>query len=144
MISLYFIPNPATGKEIDHANQYRACMALSKSAPQEAFDTALITFSKWKRVADDRLIIGQGNGAVEVAISTDGQPWRLQPEEIHEDLSGGRVPVRLGIILAEAVDQARVTVKITPVDPDSTEASAKLSFGHDAGDRTNRPGPAGF
>ena len=35
------IPHLATGKEIDHANQYRACMALSKSAPQEAFNTAL-------------------------------------------------------------------------------------------------------
>ncbi len=34
-------PNIAAAKEIDHANQYRACMALSKSAPQEAFDTAL-------------------------------------------------------------------------------------------------------
>ena len=84
------------------------------TAPR-TFDAALITFSKWEKVADDRLVIGQGNGAVEVAISTDGQAWRLQPEEIHEDLSGGRVPVRLGIVLTEAVERARVTVKITPV-----------------------------
>jgi regulator of sirC expression with transglutaminase-like and TPR domain len=34
-------PNGLAAKEIDHANQYRACMALSKSTPQEAFDTAL-------------------------------------------------------------------------------------------------------
>lgn len=80
------------------------------------FDTALITFSKWEKVADDRLVIGQGNGAVEVAISTDGQAWKLQPEEIHEDLPGGRVPLRLGIVLTEAVKRARVTVKITPVE----------------------------
>ena len=85
------------------------------TSPQ-TFDTALITSSKWEKVADDRLVIGQGNGAVEVAISTDGQPWKLQPEEIHEDLSGGRVPVRLGIVLTEAVDRVRVTVKITPVE----------------------------
>ena len=85
------------------------------TSPQ-AFDTALITFSKWEKAADDRLVIGQGNGAVEVAISTDGHPWRLQPEEIHEDLPGGRVPVRLGIVLTEAVDRARVTVKIKPVE----------------------------
>ena len=84
------------------------------TSPQ-TFETALITFSKWEKGADDRLVIGQGNGAVEVAISTDGQPWKLQPEEIHEDLSGGRVPVRLGIVLTEAVERARVTVKITPV-----------------------------
>jgi hypothetical protein len=85
------------------------------TSPQ-TFETALITFSKWEKVADDRLVIGQGNGAVEVAISTDGQPWRLQPEEIREDLSGGRVPVRLGIVLTEAVERTRVTVKITPVE----------------------------
>jgi tetratricopeptide (TPR) repeat protein len=34
-------PNWALAKEIDHANQYRACMALSRSAPQEALETAL-------------------------------------------------------------------------------------------------------
>ncbi len=31
----------ATGQEIDHAYQYKACMALAKKAPQEAFETAL-------------------------------------------------------------------------------------------------------
>lgn len=35
------VPQPAMGKEIDHASQYRACMALIKNAPQEAFNTAL-------------------------------------------------------------------------------------------------------
>jgi hypothetical protein len=85
------------------------------TSPQ-TFDTALITFSKWEKVADDRLLIGEGTGAVEVAVSTDGQAWELQPEEIHEDLSGGRVPVRLGIVLTKVVERARVTVKITPVE----------------------------
>ena len=82
----------------------------------QTFDTALITYSKWEKVADDRLVIGQGNGALEVAISTDGQPWTLTPEEIHEDLSGGRVPLRLGIVLTQPVQRARVTLKITPLE----------------------------
>ena len=82
----------------------------------QTFDTALITYSKWENVADDRLVIGQGNGAVEVAISTDGQPWKIQPEEIHEDLSGGRVPLRLGIVLTQPVQRAQVTLKITPLE----------------------------
>ncbi len=85
-------------------------------ASPQSFDTALITFSKWEKVGDDRLLIGEGEGAVEVAISTDGPAWQLVTEEIHEDLSGGRIPVRLGIALCDPVKAARVTVKITPVE----------------------------
>jgi len=35
------VANVAVAKEIDHASQYRSCMALARSAPQEAFDVAL-------------------------------------------------------------------------------------------------------
>ena len=53
---------------------------------------------------------------VEAVISTDGRPWKLRPEKIHEDLSGGRVPLRLGIVLTEAAERAWITVKITPTE----------------------------
>lgn len=33
--------NPTEAREIDHAHQYKACMALAKKSPEEAFETAL-------------------------------------------------------------------------------------------------------
>ena len=40
-ISLVLTWNPTEAREIDHAHQYKACMALAKKSPEEAFETAL-------------------------------------------------------------------------------------------------------
>jgi len=40
-VAIIAAPGTALAKEIDHAHQYKACMALAKKAPQEAFETAL-------------------------------------------------------------------------------------------------------
>ena len=40
-ISLVLPWNPTEAREIDHAHQYKACMALAKKSPEEAFETAL-------------------------------------------------------------------------------------------------------
>ena len=40
-VAIIAAPGTAPGKVIDHAYQYKACMALAKKAPQEAFETAL-------------------------------------------------------------------------------------------------------
>ena len=40
-VTIIAAPGMAPGKVIDHAHQYKACMALAKTAPQEAFETAL-------------------------------------------------------------------------------------------------------
>ncbi len=81
--------------------------------PQE-FGTALVTFSKWRQVGDDQLLVGEGAEAVRVKITTDGPKFRLQAEEIHEDLPSKRIPIRIGIDLTEPVAEAQVTVTVEP------------------------------
>ena len=80
----------------------------------ENFGAALITFSKWKQAAPDRLQIGEGDEAVEAIISTSGGQFRIDPQEIKENLPGLRIPIRLGIDFAEPVQEGRITVTITP------------------------------
>lgn len=41
LFGLLIAAGRAPAKEIDHAYQYKACMALSKASPQEAFEAAL-------------------------------------------------------------------------------------------------------
>jgi len=86
-------------------------------ATPQKFGTALVTFSKWRQAERRRLVVGEGPEAVRVQIATDGPPFRVQAEEIHEDLSGGRIPTRLGIDLAEPVTEATITLTITPASP---------------------------
>ncbi|HYW80330.1 MAG TPA: heparinase II/III family protein, partial [Thermoguttaceae bacterium] len=80
----------------------------------QAFGTALITFSQWKQLDDNRLQIGEGPSAAEVTIATDGQPYRIEPTEIQEDVRGGRIPTRLAIDLVEPTEKARITISIIP------------------------------
>jgi hypothetical protein len=86
---------------------------VSFATPQ-SFGTAMITFSPWKELSAGKLRIGQAPDAVEVTIATDGPSFRLAPEEIHENLHGNRVPIRLGIELVEPVRAAKITVTIRP------------------------------
>jgi len=88
--------------------------AVEFSSPQ-TFGTAIITFGPWKQLASDRLQVGQEPDAVTVQIAADGGPFKLQPEEIHEDMPNRLHPVRLGIELAEPISRATVTVTIRPL-----------------------------
>ena len=83
-------------------------------ATPQPFGTALITFSKWRQADRHRMIVGRGAEAVEVEIATDGPQFQVRAEEIHEDLSGDRIPTRLGIDLAEPVTKATITLTIIP------------------------------
>jgi hypothetical protein len=78
------------------------------------FGTALITFSPWKRLAPKRLLVGDGREAVQVEIAVEGGDFQIAAEEIKEDLSGGRIPVRLGIDLTKPAATAAIKVTITP------------------------------
>ena len=80
----------------------------------QSFGTALITFSEWKRLAPDRLQVGNGREAVQVEITTDGGAFQIRADEIKEDVRGRRLPTRLGIDLTEPVHQATNTLKIVP------------------------------
>jgi len=80
----------------------------------KAFGTALITFSKWKQIKSNRLLIGEGPEAVQVNIAIDGGEFQIDPTKIKEHLHGGRIPTRLGIELAKPVTKATITLKIAP------------------------------
>ena len=82
-----------------------------------SFGTALITFSQWKRLGPNRLLIGDAPKAVQVEITTGGLAFEVQAEEIKEDVRGGLTPTRLGIELTEPVRQATITLKIVPASP---------------------------
>ena len=60
-------------------------------------------------------MVGEGPAAVEIRIATDGAPFGIHEQRIEEDLSGGRIPVRLGIDLTEPVGEATITLTVTPV-----------------------------
>lgn len=86
------------------------------------FGTALITFDKWQRLSDSSLVITDQEKALRVDIEVTGgdfktpliTDFKIKPETIKEDLSGRRLPTRLGINLAKPVLHAVVSLKITP------------------------------
>ncbi|MDI9443550.1 MAG: hypothetical protein QM844_05210, partial [Planctomycetota bacterium] len=97
------------------SRQGRGSLAVTDEvqlAEPAAFETALITLSKW-RADGAGLRIGQGDAALRVAIDTGGAAFTIVDEQIHENLSRGRVPIRLAIRLNEPVRSAKVTVTIT-------------------------------
>jgi hypothetical protein len=86
-------------------------------ASPQTFETALITFDKAKPGPGNVILVGDGAGAVKVAIAVSGATgFRLQSEEIHENLPGGLIPIRLGIELSEPVTKGTVILTITPTE----------------------------
>ena len=88
------------------------------SAPK-AFDTAIVTLGKWEQVAPGSLLIRDGGEAVRVDLEVVGAEFRIDAEEIHEDVRTKSLPTRIGINLTQPVTKATVTLKITPVPPSS-------------------------
>jgi hypothetical protein len=77
------------------------------------FGTALITFDEWKQPSDSSILIRNQDKALRVDITSNAE-FKIQSETIEEDLSGGRLPTRLGISLTQPVSHAVVTVTIKP------------------------------
>ncbi|TKJ32981.1 MAG: heparinase [Planctomycetes bacterium B3_Pla] len=80
------------------------------------FGTALITFDKWRRLSPSSLVIRDQQQALRVDIKISGADFKIEPETIQEDLSGSRLPTRLGINLIRSVDHAIVSVTIAPAE----------------------------
>lgn len=78
------------------------------------FGTALITFDKWQQLSDSSLVIRDQDKALRVDIEVTGADFKIQPETIEEDLSGRRLPTRLGINLNKPVLRAVVSLTIRP------------------------------
>ena len=79
------------------------------------FGTALITFDKWQQLSTSSLVIRDQDKALRVDIKVTGTDFKVQPETIKEDLSGRRLPTRLGINLSKPVLRAVVSLTIKPV-----------------------------
>lgn len=78
------------------------------------FGTALITLDQWKKAASSSLLIHDEQEALSVEIAVSGAGFEIKPETMKEDLSGGRLPTRLGINLTRPVTHAVTTVTIAP------------------------------
>ena len=77
-VAMIAAPSMAPGTVIDHAYQYKACMALAKKAPQEAFKTALT----WRG-------LGGGDAAEHcVAVALIGLGQHAKAAGRLEDLAG--------------------------------------------------------
>jgi len=78
------------------------------------FETALITFEKWRERKPGQLTVGEGASALKVDVKVEGGSWKLRPELLQEDLPAGRIPTRLGLAMDTAIRTATVTVRIAP------------------------------
>jgi len=80
----------------------------------ETFETALVTWGKWKKISENELLISDGNDAVRVKIETGGRPFTVISETLDEDVHYPTKPLRIGIALELQVKEAVVTLTITP------------------------------
>ena len=83
------------------------------SSPQ-TFETALVTWGKWKQVSADELSVTDGDEAVRVRIETGGLPVEIRSEILDEDVRARTKPTRIGISLKSPVQKAGVTLIVTP------------------------------
>ena len=80
------------------------------------FGTALITFDQWQKLSASSLVIRDQDKALRVNIKVTGADFKIEPVTIEEDLSGRRLPTRLGINLTRPVLRAVICLTITPAE----------------------------
>ncbi|MEN6458092.1 MAG: heparinase II/III family protein [Thermoguttaceae bacterium] len=90
--------------------------AVEFSAPQ-TFGTAIVTFDRWRSLRPDRLQIGEGDSSITATIEAVRGQFSITPETIHEQLPGGRAPVRLGVDLKRPATSATIRIRIAPEKP---------------------------
>jgi len=78
------------------------------------FETALITWSKWKRTSPNELLVGEGKDAVRVRVDTGGLAFDVTDEVLHENVHTPELPRRIGIRLKEPITKAQVVFNIRP------------------------------
>jgi len=83
------------------------------ATPKE-FETALVTFGRWKQLDAKLLEVSDHESTVRVEISVTGGEFEIHPEQIREELRAKLLPTRLGIRLAKPGAQASITMRITP------------------------------
>lgn len=86
-------------------------IAFSKPS---TYETALITWGKWKRVSANELLISDGADAVRVQIDSGGAEIDIVSETLDEDVHTPTQPVRIGLKLQAPLTQGQFKVIITP------------------------------
>jgi hypothetical protein len=95
------------------------CMTVTDEvtfSKPESFETALITLGQWKQTAPQTLRIEDGGAAINVQIDTGGAAFKIVPTEINEHVHTKKLPVRLAIHIEQPIQQAKVTMRITPAE----------------------------
>jgi hypothetical protein len=80
----------------------------------EAFESALITWGKWRMAGKDVIEIADGDAVVRVKVETGGVPFEVRGEEIEEQVHTPKKPWHLSVALKREVASARVALDITP------------------------------
>jgi hypothetical protein len=81
----------------------------------ESFETALITWGKWKQTAEDEIQITDGPSVVRVKIDTGGLPFQITSHQLTADVTTPRHPERIALKLKSPLRQGTVTLTITPL-----------------------------
>jgi hypothetical protein len=78
------------------------------------YETALITWGRWKRNSAQDLVVTDGHDAVRVQIDSGNLPFEVVSETLDEDVRTKAKPVRLGLRLKAPVTQGQFKLVITP------------------------------
>lgn len=86
-----------------------------------AFETAVTTFGTVEAIGENTLRFTENTQSVDLQIDTDGQPFEIQETLIPQKLACGKQGRRVGIVLTQPVEKARITLRFTPSEkqPDS-------------------------
>lgn len=79
------------------------------------FETAVVTFGKWEKLAADRLKISYLGKSLEVRIDTHGAPFTVTSESFDDDIRWREKPERIAIRLDGKVKRPEITLTFTPL-----------------------------
>ena len=87
--------------------------------PKE-FGTALVTLGRWEKLGPRTLKVYDTQSAVKVLLEVQGGEMQISSEKIDEDVRTKALPTRIGIKLKKPVKKARISMKIVPLEQDTT------------------------
>ncbi len=85
-------------------------------AQPEKFESALITWGDWKKISSREFEINDHGARVRVTVDTGGLPFTIRKTLIDEHVHTPRQPWHIGIVLKQAVTEAKVSLFIRPLN----------------------------
>jgi hypothetical protein len=74
----------------------------------DSFETAIITRSKFSKLADDRYLLEGERGKVEVTIASPGNSLSVRQETVNE---GGKPYTRIGVYIDKPVKEGKIVIR---------------------------------